>query len=323
MPVTRQPCPLCGSQDARIVATVADYTVPLTNVCCERCGLVFADPFPASDQLAAYYRSEFIQGRHRIQTVVEARERAARKGSAAKYSAEGLADGLASGSRVLEIGCSYGFLLDAVRKAAQCHVEGVEPSEVSARFAREELGVPVFRGTVEQYLGTPVADRFDLIIISHVLEHLADPVGVLRSLERRLAPRGRLYVCVPDVTHLQEPPETFFQVPHLVSFSPWTLHLAFSAAGLKIIRLHRKLRAPKSGMEAYGVRIGDPVDAFPHAPLRIGCRPRAVAAGIRRARRLYGALRAAKNAVRAVPFLDAERFGPRMRRPVRTVHDRL
>lgn len=323
MSMTQQPCPLCGSRDARVVATVADYSVALTNVCCNRCGLVFASPFPAAEQLEAYYRSEFTQGRHRIQTVAEARERAARKGSAAKYSAEGLVDGLGVDSRVLEIGCSYGFLLEAVRKAAQCRVEGVEPSEVSARFAHEEFGIPVFQGTVERYLGTPVVERFNLIIVSHVLEHLADPVAVLRALERRLAPGGRLYICVPDVTHLQEPPESFFQVPHLVSFSPWTLHLAFAAAGFKMIRFQRKLRAPKSGMEAYAVRLADPVDAYPHALLRIGCDPRAVAVDVRRAQHLYGALRAAKSAARGIPFFDAERLGPRMRRLVRIVRDRF
>lgn len=287
-------CPLCGSHQTSIVATVADYTVPLTNVICHDCGLVFIHPQPTEEELRNYYSVEFIQRRHQVASVEEARERARKKGSSKKYSIEGLRDGLSSSSRVLEIGCSYGFLLHALQEVTGCYVEGVEPSTVSGAFAMEEFGIHVFTGSVEEYLCMPKPQPFDLIIMYHVLEHLAHPVSVLKALRERLALGGRLYVCVPDVTHLQEPPESFFQAPHLMSFSPWTLHRVLREAGFAPFALARKLRPPKNGMECFGT-VG--VAITPDGDFRIGKNVAFVRAEMVRNHYCYTFLRRAKRIV--------------------------
>lgn len=316
-------CPLCGSDDAFPVAEVADYTEPFTNVICRRCALVYADPQPTAEELSVYYKRQFIQGRHQIATVEEARERAKRKGSQAKYSIEGLRDGLTSASRVLEIGCSYGFLLHALEEGTGAEVEGVEPNDISGRFAEAEFGFPVFHGTVEEYLASPLQEGYDLIIIYHVLEHLPDPVAVLRALRQRLKPDGRLYVCVPDVTHLQEPPETFFQVPHVVSFSPWTLSLALWRAGWKPVKWARRLRPPKNGMECYAVLDTDPRFMAPAVETLIGVSPARVAASIANVRRQYAALRMVKRGFKKVlPTERLEKISLSVRRRVRAWRDK-
>lgn len=317
-------CPLCHSDRATIVATIADYTVPMTNVICLDCGLVYIHPQPTAEALHAYYAGEFIQGRHQVGSVEEARARARKKGSAKKYSIEGLRDGLSSSSRVLEIGCSYGFLLHALQEAAGCHVEGVEPSAVSGAFAREEFGFPVFTGTVEEYLASPKTLSFDLIIVYHVLEHLADPVAVLKSLRERLAPNGRLSICVPDVTHVQEPPESFFQVPHVMSFSPWTLQRVMADAGMKIISFQRKLRSPKNGMEAFAVAEGDVRTALPASSFRLGSPPSDVIRYLARIRMVYVVLRACKHGLLAVfPRERIENVSIRISQCMRRLTDRF
>lgn len=317
-------CPLCGSDDAFPVATVADYTEPFTNVICRRCALVYANPQPTSEELETYYRKQFIQGRHEITSVEDARERARKKGSQQKYSTDGLRDRLSAASRVLEIGCSYGFLLNAIKRDTGANVFGVEPSDISGKFATEEFGIPVFHGTVEQYLETPVTDRFDLIIIYHVLEHVADPVAVLSALHDRLAPGGRLYVCVPDVTHLQEPPETFFQVPHLTSFSPWTLSLTLWGAGWKPVKWTRRLRPPKNGMECDAVPIADDRQAATPKETTIGSDPVALARQIAFVRWQYRIPRMIKRIISVVvPKKTLDRFSIRVRRWVRAIRDRF
>lgn len=316
------PCPLCGSDDAFAVAQVADYTEPFRNVICRRCALVYADPQPTPEELSAYYKRQFIQGRHQIASIDEARERARKKGSQAKYPIDGLRDGIGAGSRVLEIGCSYGFLLNAIKTGTAATVEGVEPSEVSGSFAETEFGFPVFHGTVEEYLATPVKTTYDLIIISHVLEHLADPVAMLQAIRRRLTPGGRLYVCVPDVTHLQEPTETFFQVPHLTSFSPWTLFLVLWAAGFKPLSLARRLKAPKSGMEFFAAAKDDPRPALSMASVREGRDPAEVVGHLKATARKYGAMRGLKRVASAiVPRERLERLSVAVRRKLRAAQD--
>lgn len=315
-------CPMCHADRAKMVASIADYTVPLTNVICLECGLVYVYPQPTAEELQKYYAGEFIQNRHQIQSMEEARERARKKGSAKKYSVEGLRDGLSASSRVLEIGCSYGFLLHALREATGCQVEGVEPSAVSGAFAREEFGFPVFTGTVEEYLATRKASTFDLIIIYHVLEHLADPIVMLRELRDRLTTNGRLYACVPDVMHLQEPPESFFQVPHLVSFSPWTLYQTFTKAGMKMIIFQRGLRSPKNGMEVYAVVEKDPRAALSTSHFRLGSDPYEVVKSIARIRIFYRVLRFCKKYFgRVMPTRLLEQASIRLNRIIRLLHD--
>ena len=317
-------CPLCHSSEFKVVATRADYTQPFTNVICTECALVYANPAPTSSELEEYYKRGFIQVRHQVQSVEEARERARRKGSAAKYPVTGLVEKLTRGSSVLEIGCSYGFLLNALHAASGCSVQGVEPNEVSGRFAGEEFGISVIQATVEDYLKSQPAGKYDLIIISHVLEHVADPVFVLTALRQELKPGGELYVCVPDVTHLQEPPESFFQVPHLTSFSPWTLHLALQAAGYKIVRSQRNLRKPRSGMEVFAVSFEDSAAAEAHAAFLIGSDPEKVMRGIEAARLQYAFLRRLKKIVSPlIPKKHLEAVSQKIRYWVRALSDRL
>ncbi len=315
-------CPLCGSDSYRVVATKADYTADLQNVLCEVCGLVYANPRYSDKELKAYYEGEFIQGRHQITTVDEARERAKRKGSEKKYSAEGLKDGLTKDSRVLEIGCSYGFLLKVVRDATGCQVRGVEPSQVSGYFAEQEFGIPVFHGSVEEYLASPNDGPYDLIIIYHVLEHLVDPVGDLKKLRERLSDTGRLYICVPDVTHLQEPPETFFQIPHLTSFSAWSLSQVLVKAGFKPESIQRKLAAPKHGMEIYSVKGERKIEDLAGEFL-IGKNLSDVANHLYWKGRMYGTLRGAKTLIEKIlPKTWIEKASLKLRRLIRGASDK-
>lgn len=315
-------CPICHSNSYSVVATKADYTVPFINVICEKCALVYANPVPSRAELEEYYKRGFIQVRHQIQSVDEARERARRKGSAAKYPVAGLRDGLSAGSKVLEIGCSYGFLLKALHDATGCDTQGVEPNEVSGRFATEEFGIPVVHATVEEYLALPTAETYDLIIISHVLEHVADPVAVLTALRPRLKKGGRLYVCVPDVTHLQEPLESFFQTPHVTSFSPWTLHLALQAAGLKILTLKRKLKWPKAGFEVFAAPVSDPTAAAPLGVVLRGSDVRQVKWHLKRIGLQYGILRALKRLVGIIiPKRIIEKASVKLRQWLRAAGD--
>ncbi len=316
------PCPVCSSKDYTLVATKADYTEDVCNVLCASCGLVYINPRSTEEELQAYYKEQFIQDRHQIADHEAAKERARLKGSERKYSAEGLKDGLTSSSRVLEIGCSYGFLLHVIQRAVGCAVRGVEPSGVSGYFAEREFGIPVFHGSVEEYLATPNEGPFDLIILYHVLEHVPYPVSVLARLRERLAPTGRLYVCVPDVTHLQEPLETFFQVPHLTSFSPWSLSRTLIDAGFVPTKLTRKLRSPKSGMELFA-RIGTGDMAELSGLYLIGKDPKAVSRYLKRVQAVYGSLRAIKRALaRVVPAAFLERGALSVRRGLRRVFDR-
>ncbi|MCJ8238699.1 class I SAM-dependent methyltransferase [Peteryoungia algae] len=102
----------------------------------------------------------------------------------------------ADGTResVLEIGCGNGYLLERLRPSFAT-VIGIEPGpqgqEGAARFGLE---------IIRDFFPSPLIEgrRFSAIILTSVLEHVEDPVGLASSLKDYLTPGGRIFVSVPD-----------------------------------------------------------------------------------------------------------------------------
>lgn len=315
-------CPLCNSDDAQVIATKADYVVDLTNVVCRRCALVYTDPMPTKEDLDNYYHKQFIQERHHISSVEEARERAKSKNSLAKYPVDTIRAYLTKDSQVMEIGCGYGFFLKRIKDECGSQVFGVEPSEVSGKFAAEEYGIDVFHGLLDDYLAQQDGRKFDMIIMHHVLEHISEPIVALKRLAEKLTPGGKFYIVVPNVTALQEPPEAFFQYPHVISYSPWTLNLTLQAAGLKAIALNSRLKPPRNGMEVVVTRLEESGDMLPTNMAVIGSDVHDVVSEIKHASLVYGALRGLKHAAeKVVPQKLIAPLSLKLRRLIRKVGD--
>jgi len=97
-------------------------------------------------------------------------------------------------SRLLDVGCGTGlFVLEANQSDFLC--EGIEPSMRLSGICRNVLKVPVSTAQIEDY--NP-AYKFNGIVIWDVLEHLYDPVRVLRRCRELLEPDGFLFLQVPN-----------------------------------------------------------------------------------------------------------------------------
>jgi len=99
--------------------------------------------------------------------------------------------------KVLELGSYTGTFTERLLAYFE-DITCLEASDVAINAARERLGdrVSYVHGLIET---VALPDRYMTVILTHVLEHLDDPVGALRRInEEWLAPTGRVYLVVPN-----------------------------------------------------------------------------------------------------------------------------
>jgi methionine biosynthesis protein MetW len=98
------------------------------------------------------------------------------------------------GSRVLDLGCGDGRLLEFLRDVHGCHVQGVElnAQEIIGSVAR---GVPVIQGDLDEGLPEFPDDSFDYAVLSQTLQQVKYPKRVLEEI---LRVARRALVVVPN-----------------------------------------------------------------------------------------------------------------------------
>jgi methionine biosynthesis protein MetW len=108
----------------------------------------------------------------------------------------------ASAKRVLDVGCATGAMGEFLARRFGCEVVGVE-IDGKAAFEARRKGIEVHEADVEAVpLSRLLGGRlFDAVIFADVLEHLREPVSVLREARLLLAPSGRILVSFPNVAH--------------------------------------------------------------------------------------------------------------------------
>lgn len=206
-------CPICGSSDLTVQA---DYRskhsifamLTLTN--CRNCGMVFASPMPSEDDLIAY-NANYFDNAHggMLQSKVA---RAFFSGIARLRSAhidKYITKNNIEVSNVLEIGPGSGFLarnwLDKNPKTSYMAIE----TDTSCHASLKKIGVRVIDGKINE-TGSEIVD---LVLMSHVLEHISDPIKFLTDATRNLRKGGGLFIEVPcrDYEHkLNDEPHLLF-----------------------------------------------------------------------------------------------------------------
>jgi SAM-dependent methyltransferase len=174
------------------------------------------DPLPEIEELNDFYESAYVDlvrgGRrfpelaHLLASGEEAdRERAWLKATLHADLLAALARHLPSDRRhLIDVGSGMG---EFVASAAEAGWEaiGLEPSTEAVAMA-VDLGRTVVRATLESYLESPGSgSTADAVVLTNVLEHVPDPLGVLRNLHRLSAPGAAVAIRVPnDFNPLQE-----------------------------------------------------------------------------------------------------------------------
>lgn len=103
--------------------------------------------------------------------------------------------------KLLDIGCGSGMFLEQMQELGW-DAYGVEPDRNAAVIAKQTLAATekIFAGPLEEAGFNN--GQFDAITMAHVIEHLPDPVMILKECRRILQPNGRLVVTTPNVNSL-------------------------------------------------------------------------------------------------------------------------
>jgi 2-polyprenyl-3-methyl-5-hydroxy-6-metoxy-1,4-benzoquinol methylase len=220
-------CPVCRGSDL-LVGALGDARMHR----CRGCGAVFAREYadPSEVYVDGYFEGETAFG---VNVAHPAFRAHIAQGNRARLAA--LARFTSPPGRLLDVGSGMGFLLDEAA-AAGWSVAGVEPVAGSAQSALDN-GHDVRVALLED-AGLPEAS-FDVVVLSHVLEHMPDSQDFLGSVLRWLRPRGHLLVEVPNYASLARRRHgtswTHYRpLEHIVYFTPSTLRRTLEDAGLRV-----------------------------------------------------------------------------------------
>jgi 2-polyprenyl-3-methyl-5-hydroxy-6-metoxy-1,4-benzoquinol methylase len=229
-------CPLCGAEHAELLFVKSGHRI----VRCTACDIAYVENPPSGREIAEMY--SFSSGYHC--DLAEQGSPAIPKHATAATRYLDLIGGYRQGGRLLDVGCSVGVFLDAARRRGW-DAYGVEVSQDTAAVARAR-GLNVHTGTLADSSFPP--RFFDVVTLWDVIEHLADPLETLKSINAILTDNGILALSTPNVDGLfprlslalaglagvwphPEPPY------HLFQFSKKTIAQAVSDSGFEIVRV--------------------------------------------------------------------------------------
>jgi len=260
-------CLLCGNEGNLLYRGMRDFLFGAPGfwslMQCPNCGLVWLNPRPLPDDIgklySQYYTHQIPEHPKKNLAGIRKRVKASILQSCFGYRMDGsnrilgsvlgriglLEEIIGSGvrylkagdkGRLLDVGCGNGLFLDRMRQYGW-DVTGVEPDGCAVSVAREKFGLEVFHGSLEEAMFPEGC--FDAITVNHVIEHISDPIRLLKECRCVLRPGGKLVVMTPNIESLGA--RVFceywrgLEVPrHLFLFAPQSLRACTKAAGLNI-----------------------------------------------------------------------------------------
>ena len=217
---------LCGGTHFQRITEKDRYGIPVGTSLCKTCGLGILTPRICDEALKDFYLSDYrtlYRGGGALDEAYFARS--LRRGE--RLVSFLLDQNALNSGTAVEIGCGPGGILKALQNIGFI-VYGCEYDRQCVTTANAH-GVETFLGGIESLIERGI--KADLVVLSHLLEHIPDPVGFLGKVRDLVSDGGMIYIEVPG---LRNPKEHFFkglQVAHLYYFDERTLGYLLARSG--------------------------------------------------------------------------------------------
>lgn len=189
-------CLACGARQAEPWATAHDVEYHTTRdefvyFRCQACGVLFIDPVPES-RLSEIYPSNYYSygkpGKSPVMAVKSFLDRRFFRSILSKLRGDSLS--------VLDVGGGAGWELVALRnsdtRVTRTQVVDLDPGAEQLAIAN---GHHYFCGRIEEF---ETSERFDLIVLLNLIEHVRDPSAVMAKVKKLLSPGGLILIKTPN-----------------------------------------------------------------------------------------------------------------------------
>jgi 2-polyprenyl-3-methyl-5-hydroxy-6-metoxy-1,4-benzoquinol methylase len=225
-----KPCIVCGQAQHKLFSYQShDYFR------CSACGLVSTYPYPSEAKILEHYTKGFDEGNYYRLRTWSAQYMRIYKGMAVFLKQSMAAYGLAlEGAKVLDIGCFTGDFIE-VLDGESAEAYGIELQSRAVEIANERFPGRVYQTDV--FDRTLPTSQFDVISMLGLIEHVTEPVNLLRRVTDILKPGGVLLIQTPNSGSLLAsmmrqfwPP--YAPIEHIHLFSRHSLETALLQLGI-------------------------------------------------------------------------------------------
>jgi len=236
-----RPCALCGGEIFKPALECEGFSF----VKCEHCGLVQRNPQPDKNEILARYSdtygNDYLSYELKNESAFLKLQQLALKDAGFSKLEKKLLPAQEQRSEapsILDIGCATGALIAFLRDKGW-RVTGVEISP-SAVYAKNERKLDVRNIPLEENHFPD--NSFDVILASHLIEHLNEPKTFLKETYRILKNNGAIFITTPDISGFQSRlfgsrwRSAIFD--HLYLFSRRTLAKMLKTVGFKVESCH-------------------------------------------------------------------------------------
>lgn len=232
-------CPICEHTEGQVLHT-QNFSLPEKSVLpgsydvvsCGNCGFCFADTTASQKDYDLYYNqmSKYEDKETASGGGLDAIDKA-RLNLAAAIIDENCQSKSAS---ILDIGCANGGLLHCLKEKGYENLTGIDITRICVENVKK-AGFNAFFGGIFnlEELGD---NKYDVVILSHVLEHVHDLQRTVQNLKTLLSPNGIIYIEVPDASryfNYYVVPFYYFDCEHINHFDINALKNLFEDADFK------------------------------------------------------------------------------------------